>query len=260
MDPNHRSPYLLAYPVVIFSAWVWGLPASIASAAVAGLLIERFMFSTHRVTLAPTASAWLFRESIFLAGSILVGALTRSAARQKERIATAELEQRVRAAEAEAIAATEKARATELALENEARELMALDGANVGFWELNLETNQSKWSNGFYRLHGLVPSSTASYEVWRSCIHPQDVARVEESLKQAFAEHAPFYEQYRLANGIGPSVTWIAFRGAAVQGVDGKPAIMSGYAGEITRRKLADLALIQSEKLAVAGRMSAGLR
>ena len=34
-----RSPYLVAYPLVIVSAWGWGVPAAISCAVAAGILI-----------------------------------------------------------------------------------------------------------------------------------------------------------------------------------------------------------------------------
>ena len=114
MAPSNRSPYLLAYPAVILAAWVWGLRAAVACAAVSGLLIEHYIFQTHQITLSPIPNGWVFREVIFLGGSLMVGALTRSAAHQRQEIATANLNQRLRLAEAEAAVATEKAIATEL--------------------------------------------------------------------------------------------------------------------------------------------------
>src|SRR5580698_3487276 len=89
MRPSNRSPYLLAYPAVILAAWVWGLPASVACAAVSGLLIEHYIFQTHQIALSPIPNGWVFRETIFLGGSLMVGALTRSAARQRQESVTA---------------------------------------------------------------------------------------------------------------------------------------------------------------------------
>jgi PAS domain S-box-containing protein len=256
MRPSHRSPYLLAYPVVILSAWVWGLPASVACAAVSSLLLEHFIFQTGQVTLAPVPDGWAFREFIFLGGSLMVGALTRSAARQHQESVTANLNQRLRLAEARAAIAREKALATELALENEVRSRMALDGANVGLWEWDVGAQKSKWSHGYYRLHGLQFGEPVNLDVRRKCIHAEDFDRVEAAIDRAVAEGDTFHEEYRVLLP-GGAVRWVACQGTAITNSDGKVIKMSGFGGDVTRRKLADLALLRNEKMAIAGRLIA---
>jgi PAS domain-containing protein len=175
MSPSHRSPYLLAYPAVILSAWVWGLPGAVACASVSGAIIEHFIFTARQIDVAPSATGWVARMSMFLAGSLLVGFLTRSAAQQRERIATASFRQKLALVEAERKAANEREQAAELRLENEVRTHMALDGANSGLWERDLIGNDSKWSTGFSRLHGLAHDGIFNYEMWRRQVHPEDI-------------------------------------------------------------------------------------
>ena len=256
MEPQHRSPYLLAYPAVILAAWVWGLPASIACATVSGLLIEHFIFQTHQIALSPIPNGWVFRETIFLGGSLMVGVLTRSVARQRQESATANLHQRLRLAEAEAAIAGERALATELALENEVRSQLALDGANVGLWEVDIPTQKSTWSDGFYRLHGRQPGGPVDGEGRRENVHPDDFERVEEAVLRAIAERGTFHEEYRVLLP-GGGVRWIACQGTSVTDADGNVIKMTGYGGDVTRRKLADQALLHNEKMAIAGRLIA---
>jgi PAS domain S-box-containing protein len=256
MRPAYRSPYLFAYPAVVLSAWVWGLSGSIACAAVSGFLIEYFIFAAGNVNLAPSANGWVFREFVFLAGSLMVGVLTRSAARQRQRIATANLNQRLQLAHAEADAAIEKSRATELALENEVRSKLALDGANVGLWEWEIGAPESRWSDGFCRLHGLEPGTPINSKVRRQCVYPEDFDRVEQAVENAIAEAASFHEEYRVRLPAG-EIRWVACQGAALTNPDGNVIKISGFGGDVTRRKLADLALLHNEKMAVAGRLIA---
>jgi PAS domain S-box-containing protein len=256
MEPSHRSPYLLAYPAVILSAWVWGLSASVACGAVSGFLLEYFIFHTHQISLAPIPNGWVFREIIFLGGSVMVGALTRSAARQRQESATANLNQRVQLAEVEAAIAIQKAVATELELENEVRSRLALDGANAGLWEWDIAAQKSKWSHGFYRLHGLEPGTPINYDVRRECLHPEDFDRVELTIEKAIAEGCSFLEEYRVLLP-GGGIRWVACQGTAITGPDGRVVKVSGFGGDVTRRKLADLALLHNEKMAIAGRLIA---
>ena len=258
MNPSHRSPYLLAYPAVILAAWMWGLPGAVACASVSGVIIEFFLFHARQIDIAPTPTGWMARVFLFLAGSIMVGSLTRSAARQREVSATASLKQKLALAEAEREAARQREQAAELQLENEVRAHLALDGANAGLWEWDLLRNQTKWSKGFNRLHGIEHEGIGSYEIWRPRVHPQDIGRVEKELQKAISEIGTFYSEYRvqLSNG---ELRWVGCQGKALVGSDGKAAGMTGYCGDVTRRKLADLAIIQNEKLAIAGRLSASI-
>jgi signal transduction histidine kinase len=258
MSPAHRSPYLLAYPAVIFSAWVWGLPGSLGAAVVAGACTEHFIFGTRQIDLSPIPHGWLFRESAFVFGSIFVGVLTRSAALQRERSATANLTQKLALANAERMMTAERERAAELALENEVRTSMALDGANAGVFEWDLATQRSRWSSGFYRVHGLPPGSDPSLDAWRSRIHPEDADRVDAEIRRAIAEFGAFSAEYRVIMPNG-TVRWIESQGKCMPAERGAGVRVSGYCGDVTRRKLADFALLQNEKLAVAGRLSASI-
>src|ERR1700753_2828532 len=80
LSPSHRSPYLLAYPAVILSAWVWGLPGAVACASVAGAIIEQFLFTTREIDIAPSETGRMARLFMFLGGFFLLGFFSRCAA------------------------------------------------------------------------------------------------------------------------------------------------------------------------------------
>lgn len=225
---------------------------------VTGAALEHYIFAARQIDLAPASTAWITREVLFIAGSLLVGLLTRHAALQQEKIATAAWAAEVRGLHAEKAAETAKKQAAELRLENEARAHMALDGANAGIFEWDILQNRSKWSDGFYRLHGLEPGGPASFELWRQQVHPDDLPQVEANLRQALDSVGRYFSEYRI-RGENGDIHWIACEGTITPGPDGKAAMMRGYCGDITRRKLSEAALLQSEKLAVAGRLSASI-
>src|SRR6202021_1235244 len=54
-------------------------------------------------------------------------------------------------------------------------------------------------------------------------------------------------------------VRWVACQGTVSTGPDGNAVKITGYCGDVTRRKLADQAILKHEKLAVAGRLSAAI-
>jgi two-component system, sporulation sensor kinase E len=148
--------------------------------------------------------------------------------------------------------------AEELVLENEARLRMALDGANVGLFEWNVHTNESKWSTGFYLLHGLEPSVPPSYELWRQQIHPDDVERVEREVRKAVSSLHSVDTDYRIRHSDG-KLRWTLLQASVRADERGRAEMMWGFCGDITRRKLAEAALLESERLAITGRLSAAI-
>ncbi|GAA3758044.1 sensor histidine kinase [Terriglobus aquaticus] len=149
-------------------------------------------------------------------------------------------------------------RSAELILENDARLRLQLDGAHVGLFEWDLVTGQSRWSTGFYLLHGLEPSQEASYTLWRDQVHPDDIDRVEAAIQDSLAKPQELDVDYRIVHPSG-DLRWTRLQAQTMRDPQGRPLSMTGHCGDVTRRKLADAALLQSEKLAVAGRMSAAL-
>jgi PAS domain-containing protein len=117
---------------------------------------------------------------------------------------------------------------------------MALDGANVGLWEWDIASQQSKWSHGYYRLHDLDPEDNpreaATYELWRRCVHPDDIQRVESAIRRAIAERSSFLEEYRIVLR-GGVTRWIACQGNAITNPAGEVARVSGFGGDVTETR-----------------------
>ena len=155
-------------------------------------------------------------------------------------------------------AQSDRITAEELVLEDQARLALDLDGAYVGLFEWNILDDASKWSRGFYRLHHLEPDSPATYERWRAQVHQDDLERVETEIQNAVQAADSLDLDYRIVHPDG-RLRWTCLRARVQRDANGRGSILSGYCGDVTRRKLADAALLESEKLAIAGRMSAAL-
>ena len=258
LSPAHRSPYLLAYPAVIVSAWLFGPAAAVACAVFAAVLIEHYIFGAGRLGLTQSSSLWFVRQFIFLLGSVLAGVATRFAAARREKQAGMIFERELRLAKAERDVAIERERANELARENDVRLSLALDGADVGLWAWDVAANVSRWTPGFYRLHGLPGGGPASHDIWISRVLPEDRQKVLASLADALGTGQRFSSEYRI-NDLEGAERWIACDGVCVLDDAGTVTQMSGYCVDITRRKRTEVALIRTEKLAVAGRLAASI-
>src|SRR5664280_1089744 len=76
------------------------------------------------------------------------------------------------------------------------------------------------------------------------------------ALDQAFRSHTEYDAEYRITTPEG-NVRWLLGRGQPYYDEKGNPVSMVGVNMNVTARKLSEAALLQSEKLAVTGRLAA---
>jgi PAS domain S-box-containing protein len=137
--------------------------------------------------------------------------------------------------------AVERTRAEESARRSEERLRFALDAALTGTWDWDLRTGRVVWSPQLEALHGL-PAGTfdGSFASYEREIHPEDRARVLESVQRALADGRPHDVEYRIVSPDG-TIRWVEGKGR-VEYEGGRPVRMTGVCMVITRRKEAELA------------------
>ncbi len=120
----------------------------------------------------------------------------------------------------------------------EALYLKALEAAGVGVWEWDILTNQLNWSAEHFALFGREPSSfVPTYEWWRSRVHSDDVARVEQAIRYALEHQTDYDSQYRIHLPDGSS-RWILGRGKAEYSESGEPLRMCGTVTDVTSERV----------------------
>ncbi|AKB17960.1 PAS domain S-box protein [Methanosarcina sp. WWM596] len=128
-------------------------------------------------------------------------------------------------------------------LESESCLRLAQVSAGAGIWDWNMSTEKLEWSEELFRLFGLDPGkSDASFEVWRSVLHPDDRLIAERRIETAIINHIPLASEYRIVLPSG-DVRWINALGNTTYGSEGKPQRISGICIDITERKKAEEAL-----------------
>jgi two-component system, cell cycle sensor histidine kinase and response regulator CckA len=138
---------------------------------------------------------------------------------------------------------TERKRAMEELRNRETQLRLALDAARMGTWDWDIQTGHVVWSSGHEALWGYAPGTfPGTYEGYESRLHPDDVEGARRAGQKALDEHTNYEHEYRVRWPDGTE-RWIAARGQAFYGPDGKPMRMTGVAMDITEHKRAEKVL-----------------
>jgi len=126
--------------------------------------------------------------------------------------------------------------------DSEIRSQLALDGADLGTWDWNIQTGHvmfnERWAEMLgYRQDEIKPDLSA----WKNLIHPDDMPGVEEALNAHLEGRTDRYEtEHRLLHKSGEWV-WVLDKGRVIErGTDGKPLRACGTHLDITERKQAE--------------------
>lgn len=122
--------------------------------------------------------------------------------------------------------------------ESEERFAFAVEGAGDGVWEWDMRTNVLRHSRLAVEMLGYKDDEfPQSLDSWVSIVHPDDLARIEQNLKDYLKGQTPLYlmeQRLRCKDG---SYKWILSRGTVVERNDsGKPTRMTGIHSDITER------------------------
>jgi PAS domain S-box-containing protein len=133
-------------------------------------------------------------------------------------------------------------RRSELGLaESETRLRLATEGAQIATWDLDLRTGEAVWSSRLHELLGYpADSKRATWQMWRSRIHPDDVAAVDEALDAAKAGRELFQCEHRVLPADGSAERWLAPRGRIYPDPQGNNTRVIGVATDVTVRRRMD--------------------
>lgn len=147
---------------------------------------------------------------------------------------------------------TKRKQAEEKVRQSEERLELALKGTRAGIWDWDVQTGKTYFDERWAEIVGYDPDELKpDIQTWIDLTHPKDYKRTEELLNKHFAGETENYEcQLRMKHKNGHWV-WIEDRGRVVEwSRDGKPKRMTGTHIDITDRKMAENAIIQSKVLA----------
>jgi PAS domain S-box-containing protein len=140
--------------------------------------------------------------------------------------------------------------------ERDERITLAAEAANLAFWTINFERNES-WINDQGRaLFDFRPDESLTRELFLSRVHPEDRDAVDEAIERARATSPAFEFEYRLLRPDGET-RWLISRGRYVRNDRGEISELIGVAIDVTAQVKADVELrLQRVEMARMSRVS----
>jgi PAS domain S-box-containing protein len=133
---------------------------------------------------------------------------------------------------------------------SEERYALAVEGANDGIWDWDLELEVAYVSPRWKSMLGYGRDELANIvNDWISLIHPDDFSGYVLFFERYLAGEIPDYQyEYRLRHKDG-SYRWILTRGTCYRNADGRPYRMAGSHTDISERKSAEERLLRLNRL-----------
>jgi PAS domain S-box-containing protein len=154
---------------------------------------------------------------------------------------------------------TERVRAAEALRHSDARRMTALESAELGDWQIDLQTGQAARSLLHDRIFGYAEELPEwSFDIFIDHVHPEDRERVTKVYKEQLDQAKRWDFECRI---VWPDQTihWIWACGGPYKDRSGKTTHMMGTVADITVRKRAEAMQLRSQKLESLGTLSGGI-
>ncbi|MDI3463758.1 MAG: Circadian input kinase A [Nitrospira sp.] len=123
--------------------------------------------------------------------------------------------------------------------ESEERLRLALDGADLGSWDVDWLTGTTVWDRRHAAMQGYKPQTgPVSLERWRERMHPDDRGRHTAAIEWAKRERGLFAQEHRICRADTGELRWLSLHGRFSYNDAGEPVRFSGVSLDVTERKL----------------------
>lgn len=122
---------------------------------------------------------------------------------------------------------------------------LAIDAADVGTWDHDLETGEIRLSDRCYAMFGVTPGEPIAQDTLTPFTHPADVQRVQEAVERSLdpSIRADYAIEFRTIGRDDHVERWLSAKGKASFDDEGRPRRFLGAVVNITDRKRAELHL-----------------
>jgi C4-dicarboxylate-specific signal transduction histidine kinase len=103
--------------------------------------------------------------------------------------------------------------------------------------------------------YGRKPEDDFTYAELFASLHLEDRERVIQTVQTAIQQQTVYRSEYRVIWPDG-SLHWVSASGRLIQFEEGTPPQMARVSLDVTQKHIADLAMMQAEKLAAVGRLA----
>lgn len=141
---------------------------------------------------------------------------------------------------------TERKEAEDALKESESQLKRAQEVAHIGSWSLDIQTQRLVWSEETYRIFGLPLGQPLEEEVFLNCVHPEDLAMVQQAWAEALRGGRYDVEHRIMSDG---QVKWVRERAELEFDAQGRPLRGIGTVQDITERRQSEKALNDSEEM-----------
>jgi PAS domain S-box-containing protein len=131
-------------------------------------------------------------------------------------------------------------------IENEEKLKLAVEIANIGIWEWNLQTDIVSISEKLAEILSLEKGKKIQSIEWLNYIHPNDKAFCQKSITQAIEEKGDFAFEHRIV--VENDVKWVVCKGKIITEKDNVPIKIMGNVIDITELKTNQKTIIQSQE------------
>lgn len=143
---------------------------------------------------------------------------------------------------------TERLEAEETLRRTTERLQLATRAGRIGVWDWDVAGGSLVWDRTMHEIYGTDPeTSLGTYDDWRSALHPDDRASIEERLQQALAGESTFDGSFRIQ--VAGEVRHIRVDSEVTRDAAGRPLRMTGVNQDITEQRVAELTLRRAEAL-----------
>lgn len=143
---------------------------------------------------------------------------------------------------------TEKKKNEEKLKRNEANLRTAQKIAELGYWQFHVRDCRVFWSDYTFKIHERKEEEgQPKLEETLAMVHWEDVEMYTQKFQATLEEGGEHELEHRIVTAQG-KVKWLHHRGKTIYDSEGRPVRMEGTVQDITKRKIADLKLLQLNK------------
>jgi PAS domain S-box-containing protein len=124
---------------------------------------------------------------------------------------------------------------------------LATRSGAMGVWEWDLKANKLLWDDKMFELYGIEQNEFSANPLdWYKQLHPDDVARCKEDIKQAVRGEKEYNSEFRIVRK-DSSIHFIKAYAQVVRNSAGIPLRLTGINFDITQQKKTQESLVISE-------------